>query len=405
MMTTDPIIQLKEVHKAFQANRVLQGVDLAIYPGEVTSIIGQSGGGKSVLLKHIIGLMQPDAGSILFRGQPLSAMSYRDRRQLKGKFSYMFQGSALFDSMTVYENIALPLKEKTALTDAVIREKVHKKMDQLDLGQIEKRYPAQLSGGMKKRVALARALITEPEIVLFDEPTTGLDPVRKNAVHHMIADYQRQFKFTGVIVSHEIPDIFYISQRIAMLYDGNIIFEGSPSAIQNTTDKVIQQFLQGQDPKQDTDNTMATRLAVEARFDEEMERLRFQQNSFSLVVFSLENLDEINRQGGFVAAQRVLENFLSEIKRHLSLNDTCYRYGMNKILLFLLDKNKAQSHSFCEGLAGKMQKNRIIDIDPYPGFCFKVSMGFAIADKNAHLDDLLVRATSDFSRFCDIQVC
>ena len=115
--------------------------------------------------------------------------------------------------------------------------------------------------------------------------------------------------------------------------------------------------------------------------------------------------DEINRQGGFVAAQRTLENFLSEIKRHLSLNDTCYRYGMNKILLFLMDKNKEQSQFFCEGLAGKMQKKRIIDIDPYPGFCFKVSMGFAIADKSALLDDLLIKATSDSSRFCDIQVC
>ena len=405
MKTPEPIIKLQKVHKAFRANQVLRGVDLAIYPGEVTSIIGQSGGGKSVLLKHIIGLMRPDSGSILFRGRQLSTMPFRERRQLKSKFSYMFQGSALFDSMTVFENIALPLKEKTPLTNAVIREKVHNKMAQLDLGQIEKRYPAQLSRGMKKRVALARALITEPEIVLFDEPTTGLDPVRKNAVHNMIADYQRQFNFTGVIVSHEIPDIFYISQRIAMLYEGRIIFEGSPSAIQNTADKVIQQFLRGQDPKQDTESAMATRLAVEARFDEEMERLRYQQNSFSLVVFSLENLEEINRQGGFVAAQRVLENFLAEIKRHLSLNDTCYRYGLNKILLFLLDKNKEQSHSFCEGLAGKMQKNRIIDIDPYPGFCFKVSMGFAIADKNAQLDDLLVTATSDFSRFCDIQVC
>ena len=208
----EPLIQFKDVHKSFGDNHVLKGIDLEIYQGEITSIIGKSGDGKSVLLKHIIGLIVQDEGVILFEGKPISKMKKSERRRLKEKFAYMFQETALFDSLTVFENIGLPLTEKTAMSKKKIAEKVRDKMNQLDLEEIDHVYPSQLSGGMKKRVALARALVTDPEIILFDEPTTGLDPVRKNAVHSMISDYQKRFGFTGVVVSHEIPDIFYISQ-------------------------------------------------------------------------------------------------------------------------------------------------------------------------------------------------
>ncbi|MDM8551749.1 ABC transporter ATP-binding protein [Desulfobacterales bacterium HSG2] len=244
-MTDQPFIQFRNVFKAFGAKTVLNGVDLSIYKGEVTTIIGKSGGGKSVLLKHIIGLAVPDSGMMLFEGRPFSEMKRAEKKTMKRKFSYMFQGTALFDSMTVFENIALPLVERTSLQKAEIRKQVEEQMEQLDLREINDKYPSQLSGGMQKRVALARALVTRPEIVLFDEPTTGLDPIRKNAVHNMISDYQKKFGFTGVVVSHEIPDVLHISQRVAMLNEGQILFEGSPEELRNTSDPLVQSFLKG----------------------------------------------------------------------------------------------------------------------------------------------------------------
>lgn len=241
----EPIIQFKNVYKSFGENHVLRGTDLSIYKGEITTIIGKSGGGKSVLLKHIIGLLEQDSGTILFEGRPVSEMSKAERKALKRKCSYMFQGTALFDSLTIYENIALPLKETTSLSDADINSRVKDKMDQLDLHDIDEKFPSQLSGGMKKRVALARALITGPDIILFDEPTTGLDPVRKNAVHRMISEYQEKFGYTGVVISHDIPDIFNISQRIAMLNEGRILFEGSRVELETAKDPAIMEFIKG----------------------------------------------------------------------------------------------------------------------------------------------------------------
>jgi phospholipid/cholesterol/gamma-HCH transport system ATP-binding protein len=241
-----PLIEFQGVTKAFGDNRVLDGVDLAIHQGDVTAVIGKSGEGKSVLLKHIIGLMQPDSGQILFGGRPIRDYSKSERRNLRRKLSYMFQGTALFDSMTVWENIALPLKECLRLPAQEIRRRVRDKLDQLDLGGFDGSYPSQLSGGMQKRVALARALVTEPEIVLFDEPTTGLDPIRKNAVHHMISAYQRKFGFTAVVVSHDIPDIFHIAQRVAMLDEGRICFQGTPEALSQATHPAISAFIRGE---------------------------------------------------------------------------------------------------------------------------------------------------------------
>jgi phospholipid/cholesterol/gamma-HCH transport system ATP-binding protein len=236
-------IEFEDVHKAFGDNVVLNGIDLAIYGGQITTIIGKSGIGKSVLLKHIIGLLQPDRGRILMDGVDLNQMSGRERNAMKSMCSYMFQGTALFDSMTVYDNIALPLAERRLAKPAAIRRKVREKMAQLDIAAIEGDYPSQLSGGMKKRVAMARALITEPQIVLFDEPTTGLDPIRKKAAHRMIVDYQTRFGFTAIMVSHDIPDVFFISQRIAMLDAGRIVFQGGCQEIQASNHPAVREFI------------------------------------------------------------------------------------------------------------------------------------------------------------------
>ncbi len=242
-----PLIRFENVHKSYGENHVLRGVDLSIYKGEITTVIGKSGEGKSVLLKHIIGLVKPDSGNIFFDGETLFARKKKDRDELRKKFSYMFQETALFDSMTVFDNIALPLREGTRMKAPKIRECVEKRMEQLDILGIDAKYPGQLSGGMKKRVALARALVTDPEIVLFDEPTTGLDPIRKQAVHTMISDYQKRFGFTGVMVSHEIPDVFSISQRVAMLNEGKIVFQGNADDLIESDDPVIRGFISPQD--------------------------------------------------------------------------------------------------------------------------------------------------------------
>ena len=203
----EPLIEFKNVTKTFGDNTVLRNVDLSIYEGQITTIIGKSGVGKSVFLKHIIGLLTPDSGEVLFRGKQVSKMSREEHREMKRQFSYMFQNNALFDSLNIYENIALPLEERTKMQPDEIRRKVYQMMNDLELSKENfEKYPSQLSGGMQKRVALARALITDPKIVLFDEPTTGLDPIRKNAVLSMITHYQSKFGFTAVLVSHDIPD-------------------------------------------------------------------------------------------------------------------------------------------------------------------------------------------------------
>jgi phospholipid/cholesterol/gamma-HCH transport system ATP-binding protein len=242
---TIPLIQFVNIKKRFDTQEVLKGVHLSIYSGEITVIIGKSGTGKSVLLKHMIGLMRPDSGHILIDGEPVHQLSREKIKAFQKELSYMFQDNALFDSMTVYDNIALPLAENRDYPKKQIYDKVMYQIRELGLSGSEEKFPAQLSGGMRKRVALARALITDPKIILFDEPTTGLDPVRKKSVHTMIKEYQEKFEFTAVIVSHDIPDIFNISQHVAMLDEGIIQFEGSKNEILDSHSTILNAFIRG----------------------------------------------------------------------------------------------------------------------------------------------------------------
>jgi phospholipid/cholesterol/gamma-HCH transport system ATP-binding protein len=242
----DCLIELRDLHKRFDSLVVLDGVSLCIPADRITTIIGKSGVGKSVLLKHIVGLLQPDSGEILYKGESLRQMRRSQRKEFKRQISYMFQNMALFDSMTVIENITLPLEEKTRLPLGEIRGMALEKMKSLELDGISDKFPSELSGGMKKRVALARALITNPKIILFDEPTTGLDPIRKNAVHQMISHYQEQFGFTAIVVSHDIPDVFDISHKVALLDKGKILIEGSSEEVQNCPDPYVRQFILGE---------------------------------------------------------------------------------------------------------------------------------------------------------------
>ena len=240
---SDTFLKICGLKKHFGEKRVLDGVDLDVERASVTTIIGKSGIGKSVLLKCIANLLQPDAGEILLNGKPI-AHSRKSAKQTDGlSFSYMFQNNALFDSLTAAENVALPLHETSSLGRAEIRDKVDAMLTHLELSESASSYPSELSGGMQKRVALARALITNPQIVLFDEPTTGLDPERKFSVFEMIADYRERFGFTALLVSHDIPEVFEISDRVAWLDSGKLRFFGRPEELDLSEDKDLSVFL------------------------------------------------------------------------------------------------------------------------------------------------------------------
>ena len=239
------MIQLTNLHKAFGSQHVLNGLNMTIPDGQITAIIGPSGEGKSVLLRHIIGLMQPDSGQITVDGENIIGIRRAEMNRIREKFGMLFQNAALFDSMNVFENVAFPLQEKTSLSKTEIRTRVLSALEDVGLKNVEQKFTDELSGGMKKRVGLARALLLNPRIILFDEPTTGLDPIIKRAIHQLISDTHAKFGFTAVIVSHEIPDIFDIAQNVAMLYQGEILQFGTADEIKNSTHPAVKQFISG----------------------------------------------------------------------------------------------------------------------------------------------------------------
>jgi phospholipid/cholesterol/gamma-HCH transport system ATP-binding protein len=239
------MIVLRNVHKSFGSQKVLDGLDLDIPDGKITAIIGPSGEGKSVLLKHLIGLLQPDSGSVEVDGESIIDIRRSELNRIREKFGMLFQNVALFDSMTVFENVAFPLEEKTSLSKEEIHSRVVAALEDVGLKNIENKFPDELSGGMKKRVGLARAVVSGPKIILFDEPTTGLDPIIKRAIHQLIKDTHAKFGFTAVIVSHEIPEIFDVAQNVAMLFQGKILQHGTANDIINSTDPAIRQFISG----------------------------------------------------------------------------------------------------------------------------------------------------------------
>jgi len=239
------MIEIVDIRKAFKRQAVLNGLNLTISKGELVAIIGQSGGGKSVLLKHMIGLIKPDEGHIFIEGADITAVHGREIDEIRKKFGVVFQEGALFDSLTVFGNIAFPLRERTTLNEKKVRERVFQALDDVGLKGMGNKHPAEISGGMKRRVALARALITEPSIVLFDEPTTGLDPIILHSIHRLISVTHKKYGFTGVIISHEIPEIFSVADRIAMLYNGTIVEAGTPEEIQRSSNPYVRQFITG----------------------------------------------------------------------------------------------------------------------------------------------------------------
>ena len=239
------MIKLVKVCKSFNGQKVLDNLDLEIEAEKITVIIGQSGGGKSVLLKHIIGLIKPDSGQIFVDGTDIVKLNDRMLNEVRKKFSMLFQDAALFDSMTVGENVSFPLKEHTHLPKKEIEEIVEAKLLQVGLTNVTHKMPSELSGGMRKRVGLARAIALDPKIILFDEPTTGLDPVMCDAIDQLILKTQHDTKSTCVIISHDIASAFKIAHNIAMLYHGKIIQSGTPAELRSSNIPIIKQFIAG----------------------------------------------------------------------------------------------------------------------------------------------------------------
>jgi len=245
MMTADStslLLRVQGIHKRFGDNVVLAGADLDVPRGSLVTVLGRSGTGKSVFLKCLADVLQPDAGEVFFEGRPLAVSGVAARADFRRRCSFLFQSNALFDSLTALENVALPLEQTTNLSDPEIRDRSVEALCQLELEKHMGAYPGQLSGGMQKRLALARAIVTRPELVLFDEPTAGSDPLRRNAVFLMIAKYQRQFGFTAVIVTHDVTEALVASDRVALLDHGVMHFQGTPSEFIASADSVVKSF-------------------------------------------------------------------------------------------------------------------------------------------------------------------
>jgi phospholipid/cholesterol/gamma-HCH transport system ATP-binding protein len=241
------MIKVIDLYKSFNGQMVLDGINLEIPTGKITLVIGKSGVGKSVLLKHLIGLLKPDKGQVLLDDQDITRLRGRKLQEIRKRFAVLFQGGALFDSLNVFENVAFPLREKTRLPEGEIKRRVDERLEQMNLSlDVGHKFPDELSGGMKKRVALARAMIQEPEIILFDEPVTGLDPPMSNTVFHLIKKTHEQSNYTALVVAHDIPEVFQVADYVAMLHQGKIIAYCGPEEIQHHPDPVVQSFIRGE---------------------------------------------------------------------------------------------------------------------------------------------------------------
>lgn len=239
------LLEIHNLKKTLNRNSILNGINLKVSKAERVVIIGRSGGGKSVLLRHIMGLMQPDEGQVIYQGVDLTTLSEEELNPYRRKMAMLFQNGALFDSMSVEENLAFPLLEEGSLSEKEIQLKIEDALEMVDLPGQKKKMPAELSGGMKKRVALARAVITRPELMLYDEPTTGLDPIVADSINRLILRLAKKLDMACIVVTHDMVSAYLIADRICYLKDGTIYFEGTPQQVQNSEDPVVKKFVNG----------------------------------------------------------------------------------------------------------------------------------------------------------------
>ena len=358
-----PLIEFKNVTKRFGSRTILDQVNLRIYEGQISTIIGKSGTGKSVLLKHIIGLLSPDEGSVLFRENPIGSLKKSEWDAYRVQVSYMFQNNALFDSMTVYDNVALPLQQTMNLSKSEIERRVMARIEQTELTEVAYKYPSELSGGMQKRVALSRALVTDPTIVLFDEPTTGQDPVRKNAILAMIAEYQRKLGFTAILISHEIPDVFFISNRILALYNGKIVFQGTPEELDEFEHPFKDEVIQSLEGFQEELTGLYSQRHFKVRYQTDLSRKR-RDETYAIVLFTLEELEAISNVLGHTAAQEIIRALGAYIDKHFgAVGGFSTRHSINEFVTVLPYSDLDEAGRILEDFAKDFQDRGIRDIE------------------------------------------
>jgi len=383
MPDTNKIIQLAHISKAFDEKVVLDDISLDIHANEITAVIGKSGVGKSVLVKNIVGLIQPDKGEIFFDGKPYSGMNQKDFSDIKSRCSYMFQHNALFDSLTVFENIALPLRERGKLSKKEIIAKVSARIEQLDLQEAANKYPKQLSGGMQKRVALARALSTDPEIIFFDEPTTGLDPIRKNAVFSMIHMYHERFNFTAVIITHDVPDIFHIAHRVHILEEGKIIFSGTPVELEQAEDQRLFVYTHGQELLLDELAGLHHRLQLV----EEMDALMARQTTFALITLRFRNLRTLIDYKGNVVAQKLLMYFIKILHQELDTETFKAKYSQNVIACLIRAEGEIHIELLRKKLTSVLKDTRMKKL--FSRNLLTLELGGLTVEEPAYSNDLI----------------
>ena len=360
---TEPLIEFKNVTKRFGDRTILDRVNLKIYEGEVTTIIGKSGSGKSVLLKQLTGLLKPDEGDVFFRGQPLADMRRKEWHAYLGQISYMFQHNALFDSLSVFDNVALPLRENTRLSRSDIKAKVMARLEQTELAAVAHKYPAELSGGMQKRAALARALVIDPKIVLFDELTTGQDPIRRNAILGMIAEYKKKYGFTAILISHDIPDVFYISNRILALYDQQIVFQGTPEQLEIFQHPLIDEITHSLESLRDELTDLYSRRQFKVRYQTDLSRSRM-HDRYAVILFTIAEPDTIIENLGHTALQQGIRTMGQLINKHFgAVGGFSARRSLNQFETVLPFSNLEEAEQILEDFTKDFQKTGLTDIE------------------------------------------
>jgi phospholipid/cholesterol/gamma-HCH transport system ATP-binding protein len=401
-MEPQPLIEFRNVIKRFGERTILQGVSFKIYEGEVTTIIGLSGTGKSVTLKHIIGLLTPDAGEILYRGTPIHQMTRQEWNGYIGRISYMFQNNALFDSMTVFENVALPLKHTTRLGRKAIEAKAMARIEQTELTEVAHKHPSEISGGMQKRAALARALVTDPQIVLFDEPTTGQDPIRKNAILGMIAEYKKKVGFTAVLISHEIPDVFFISNRILALWDKKIVFEGSPEEMENFSHPFHDEILQSLESLQEDITGLYSSRHFKIRYQTELVQ-RGADESYAVLIFSFDNMEDVSEAISHDAAQQTLRSMGNYIRKHFgAVGGFSTRQTINEFTTILPFSDLEEAQRILDRFIADFRDRGMCELDAtfrkeIPSdqcFDFVISVGMAQGKPQVEIESVM-----EFARF------
>jgi phospholipid/cholesterol/gamma-HCH transport system ATP-binding protein len=353
------LIEFKNVTKRFGEKTVLDNVDFQIHDGHVTTIIGKSGTGKSVLLKHIIGLLTPTEGTILFRGKPLRDMNRNEFDAFRSEFSYCFQNNALFDSLTVFGNIALPLQQTTKLKKREIGKKVFEKMEQLEVADVAAKYPSELSGGMQKRVALARALVTDPKIVLFDEPTTGQDPIRKNAILSMIAQNQKRFGFTTVMISHDIPDVFFISNRILILYESKVIFQGTYRELDQLEHPMVDEYIRSLQSFEDEFMGSESETGRASFSGKDLNTIQ-KTRTVTVIIFTIDDLDDLWKQLEANQADEIVQSLEAHVTRHFGDMGISYQVARDRFVVILNEIDLKTANGMLEAFAVDLRERGLV---------------------------------------------